>query len=78
MARKLRGKVDGKKKKKVHSPLSGKAPPLIQKFFKLPFLKFWLESQPPTFRKGGGGGAYYGCQHADLLRNLFTEDYWKI
>ena len=47
--------MDGKLCPGIHLPLEiftplfqGKPPPpLIQKFFNPPFLKFWLKSQPP-------------------------------
>ena len=44
-------------------PLSqGKPPtPLIQKFFKAPFLKFWLESQTSPSGAGGAGWWEGGC-----------------
>ena len=49
---------------KFPPPLSGKAPPLIQKFFRLPppFLKFWLESQIPL-EKGAGCPLCVCCYH---------------
>ena len=40
------------------SLFQGKSLSLIQKFFKLPFLKFWVESQTPSL---GRGGCDYGA-----------------